>query len=102
MGLPAGFISFTVANHPKDESMGSRTLMLPDTVFIEKDDFREHDDPKFYGLAPGKEVGAAATERTTPVTARAPCRPLRFFPLYPFSFVAPSACAPASSSHYPR
>merc|ERR1740124_2143227 len=44
------------ANHPKQE-LGCRTLVLRSTIYIEADDFRETDDPKYFGLAPGKEVG---------------------------------------------
>jgi len=54
-------LSFTVPNHPKDSSMGERTLVLSKTIFIEQDDFREKDDPSYYGLAPGKEVGLLGT-----------------------------------------
>eukprot|EP00906_Rhabdomonas_costata_P035366 RCo049685 len=43
-------------NHPKDATMGSRTVVLTRVVFIEQTDFREEDDKKYYGLAPGKEV----------------------------------------------
>eukprot|EP00967_Tisochrysis_lutea_P046579 scaffold56582_cov32-Tisochrysis_lutea.AAC.3 len=56
VGLPPGGKTFTTTNHPKDESMGSRSLTLTDTIYIEREDFREVDDPKFFGLAPGKEV----------------------------------------------
>lgn len=41
--------------------MGERTLVLSKTIFIEQDDFREKDDPSYYGLAPGKEVGLLGT-----------------------------------------
>ena len=56
-GLPDGGITFTASNHPKDESAGKRTLKLTSPIYIERDDFRDVDDPKFFGLAPGKEVG---------------------------------------------
>ena len=56
-GVPPEGKDFSMANHPKDASLGSRTLRLTDRIYIERDDFREVDDPKFFGLAPGKEVG---------------------------------------------
>ncbi len=42
---------------PKNVDAGSRKITLEKTIFIEKKDFREFDDPDFFGLAPGKEVG---------------------------------------------
>ncbi|KAI9208216.1 tRNA synthetases class I, catalytic domain-containing protein [Polychytrium aggregatum] len=47
----------TVANKPRDESMGSHTVPFSKTVYIDASDFREQDDPNFYRLAPGKSVG---------------------------------------------
>jgi len=41
----------------KDPSMGSRDLKLSKTVYIDRADFREEDDPTFFRLAPGKTVG---------------------------------------------
>ena len=55
-GMPEGGKRIEAANHPK-EDMGSRSLVLRHTIYIEADDFRETDDPKYFGLAPGKEVG---------------------------------------------
>jgi len=57
VGLPATGKTFTMANHPKDETLGTRQMTLTSPIYIERDDFREEDDPKYYGLAPGKEVG---------------------------------------------
>ena len=54
--MPEGGKLLDAANHPK-EDLGSRRLVLRHTLYIEADDFRETDDPKYYGLAPGKEVG---------------------------------------------
>lgn len=45
---------FTVANHPKDESKGSREIMLSRTLYIDETDFRLEDSKGYYGLAPGK------------------------------------------------
>ena len=56
-GMPAEGKTVHVANHPKEEGMGTRPLTLRGECYIERDDFREVDDPKFFGLAPGKEVG---------------------------------------------
>jgi len=55
-GVPEGGKAIEAANHPKQE-LGCRTLVLRSTIYIEADDFRETDDPKYFGLAPGKEVG---------------------------------------------
>jgi glutaminyl-tRNA synthetase len=43
-------------NHPDDPSMGSRKVPFTREVFIERDDFREDPPPKFFRLAPGREV----------------------------------------------
>jgi len=45
-----------IANHPKNESMGTRSVSLSRQLYIEKDDFMESPAPKFFRLAPGKEV----------------------------------------------
>lgn len=44
-------------NHPRKPERGTRKLPLSRVVYIERKDFREVDDPNFFGLAPGKEVG---------------------------------------------
>ncbi|MFT4560991.1 MAG: glutaminyl-tRNA synthetase [Gammaproteobacteria bacterium] len=44
------------ANHPKDESFGSRTIVFSREIFIERDDFMEEPTKGFFRLAPGKEV----------------------------------------------
>jgi glutaminyl-tRNA synthetase len=46
--------SLIASNHPKDESLGTRELLLTDTVYIEATDFRPVDEKSYYGLAPGK------------------------------------------------
>ena len=43
-------------NNPEDPEMGSRALPFSRTLYIERDDFREDPPPRFYRLAPGKEV----------------------------------------------
>ncbi len=44
------------ANHPKDESLGSRTLPFGRDIYIERDDFREQAPNKFKRLVTGGEV----------------------------------------------
>ena len=58
-GLPEGGKSFEMKNHPSNDSFGTRQLTLTSTIYIESDDFRPDlgDDPKFFGLAPGREAG---------------------------------------------
>ncbi|MBX2846866.1 MAG: glutamine--tRNA ligase/YqeY domain fusion protein [Acidiferrobacterales bacterium] len=48
--------SFTVKNHPKDESMGTRELPFGPEVYIEQDDFMLDPPEDFYRLGPGREV----------------------------------------------
>lgn len=48
--------SLTAANHPQDESMGTRVLPFTKTFYIDKDDFREEANKKFKRLVIGKKV----------------------------------------------
>ena len=48
--------SFTVKNHPKDESMGTRELPFGPEVYIEQDDFMLEPTEDFFRLGPGREV----------------------------------------------
>ena len=48
--------TFTVKNHPKDESMGNREIPFSREVYIEQDDFMLEPPAKFFRLAPGREV----------------------------------------------
>lgn len=48
--------SFTVKNHPKDESMGTREIPFGREVYIEQDDFMLEPPAKFFRLGPGREV----------------------------------------------
>lgn len=48
--------SFTVKNHPKDESMGTRELPFGREVYIDHDDFMLEPPAKFFRLGPGREV----------------------------------------------
>lgn len=45
-----------VANHPQDPSMGTRLVPFGRELYIERDDFAENPPPKFFRLAPGREV----------------------------------------------
>jgi len=46
----------TVPNFPKDPSKGVHEVVLNEIVYIDQEDFHPHDDPNFFGLAPGKFV----------------------------------------------
>ncbi|MFA6600212.1 MAG: glutamine--tRNA ligase/YqeY domain fusion protein [Candidatus Omnitrophota bacterium] len=43
-------------NNPEDPSQGSRKVPFSRELYIEREDFREVPPPKFFRLAPGKEV----------------------------------------------
>ena len=43
-------------NNPEDPSAGSRMLPFSRELYIEREDFREEPPPKFFRLAPGREV----------------------------------------------
>jgi glutaminyl-tRNA synthetase len=44
------------ANHPKDESFGTRKIAFSRELYIERDDFMLDPPKKFFRLAPGREV----------------------------------------------
>ncbi len=46
----------TAVNNPEDESAGSRQVPFGREIWIEREDFREEPPPKFFRLAPGREV----------------------------------------------
>ena len=48
--------SFTVKNHPKDDSMGTREIPFGPEVYIDHDDFMLDPPSKFFRLGPGREV----------------------------------------------
>ncbi|MGH1540856.1 MAG: glutamine--tRNA ligase/YqeY domain fusion protein [Arenicella sp.] len=48
--------TFTVKNHPKDESMGTRKIPFGREVYIDHDDFMLDPPKKFFRLGPGREV----------------------------------------------
>ncbi len=43
-------------NNPEDPAAGTRTVPFGRALYIEADDFREDPPPKFFRLAPGREV----------------------------------------------
>lgn len=43
-------------NNPEDPSSGTRAVPFSRELYLERDDFREDPPPKFYRLAPGREV----------------------------------------------
>jgi glutaminyl-tRNA synthetase len=43
-------------NNPEDPSMGTRRVPFSRVLYVEEDDFREDPPPKYYRLAPGREV----------------------------------------------
>jgi len=47
----------TLPFSPKNPAMGSHTVKLTKTIYIDRSDFREVDDPSYFRLAPGKTVG---------------------------------------------
>ncbi len=48
--------SFEAINNPEDPAAGMRPVPFSRVVYIEKDDFQENPHPKFFRLAPGREV----------------------------------------------
>ena len=48
--------TLSVANHPQDESYGRREIPFARELYIERDDFMQEPEKKFFRLAPGKEV----------------------------------------------
>jgi glutaminyl-tRNA synthetase len=54
---PEGQIeAFEVANNPEDPSAGQRSVEFSRELWIERDDFMAEPAPKFFRLAPGREV----------------------------------------------
>ena len=46
----------TAINNPEDESAGMRKVPFSREIYIEREDFMEDPPPKFYRLAPGREI----------------------------------------------
>ncbi|MGI9622263.1 MAG: glutamine--tRNA ligase/YqeY domain fusion protein [Acidimicrobiales bacterium] len=54
---PAGVVEMREAvNNPEDEAAGTREVPFSGELYIEQDDFMEEPAPKYYRLAPGREV----------------------------------------------
>ncbi len=54
---PDGVVEWLDAvNNPEDPAAGSRKIPFSREIFIDQDDFREEPPPKYFRLAPGKEV----------------------------------------------
>jgi glutaminyl-tRNA synthetase len=54
---PDGQVDYLDAvNNPEDPDAGVRQVPFARTIYIERDDFMEDPPPKFYRLAPGREV----------------------------------------------
>lgn len=54
---PEGEIEeFDAINNPEEESAGTRKLPFSREIYIERDDFMEEPEKKFFRLAPGREV----------------------------------------------
>jgi glutaminyl-tRNA synthetase len=47
---------FEAINNPEDPAAGTRKLTFSRDILIERDDFMEEPQPKFFRLAPGREV----------------------------------------------
>ncbi|HNR32291.1 MAG TPA: glutamine--tRNA ligase/YqeY domain fusion protein [Candidatus Hydrogenedentes bacterium] len=47
---------FDAVNNPEDPSMGTRKVPFSKVIHIEREDFMEDPPPKYYRLAPGREV----------------------------------------------
>ena len=54
-----------VANNPEDPAAGSRRVPFTRELWIERDDFMEDPAPKFFRLAPGREVRLRAAYYVT-------------------------------------
>ncbi len=54
---PDGLVEMREAvNNPEDETAGVRDVPFSGTLYIERDDFMEVPEPKYFRLAPGREV----------------------------------------------
>ncbi len=54
---PDGLVEeFEVPNNPEDPGTGTRKVPFSKVLWIEREDFRESPPPKYYRLAPGREV----------------------------------------------
>ena len=54
---PEGQVEWVEAvNNPEDESAGTRQMPFARELYVDRDDFREEAPPKWFRLAPGREV----------------------------------------------
>ncbi|MEC8985258.1 MAG: glutamine--tRNA ligase/YqeY domain fusion protein [Actinomycetota bacterium] len=54
---PEGHVEMrTAVNNPEDDSAGNREIPFSGSLFIERNDFMENPEPKYYRLSPGREV----------------------------------------------
>jgi glutaminyl-tRNA synthetase len=54
---PAGQVEeLEISNHPQAPEMGTRIVPFSREIYIEREDFQEEPPPKFFRLAPGREV----------------------------------------------
>ncbi len=54
---PAGFVEeMESVNNPEDESFGKRKVPFSGELYIEREDFMENPQKKFFRLSPGNEV----------------------------------------------
>ena len=49
-------VYFDAVNNPEDATMGSRQVPFSREIYIEREDFQENPPPRFFRLAPGREV----------------------------------------------
>lgn len=54
---------------PKDKEKGTHKVPFTKVIYIDRDDFREEDDPDFFRLAPGKSVGLLHAEHPISCTS---------------------------------
>jgi glutaminyl-tRNA synthetase len=54
---PEGLVEeLDAANHPEDEAAGARKIKFTRELYIDRDDFMEVPEKKFFRMAPGREV----------------------------------------------
>jgi len=57
INFPEGRVEeMDAVNNPEDAGMGTRKVPFSRVMYIEREDFREDPPPKFFRLAPGREV----------------------------------------------
>ncbi|MDO8588975.1 MAG: glutamine--tRNA ligase/YqeY domain fusion protein [Armatimonadota bacterium] len=55
-GARGGYEELDAINNPEDPDAGTRKVPFSRELYIEREDFREDPPPKFFRLAPGREV----------------------------------------------